>query len=86
MEDCNMTALNPEKLTLENLSLEDARLKAIELLLDLKIKKSKFNNLIRDIKNAKTSREVQRIMWNMYMAGTGYGVGGSDWQKFHRGV
>jgi hypothetical protein len=81
-----MTALNPEKLTLENLSLEDARRTAIELLLDLKIKKSKFNNLIRDIKNAKTSREVQRIMWNMYMAGTGYGVGGSDWQKFHRGV
>ena len=78
--------LNPEMLTFENMNLVDARAAAIELLGTLKTKQSKINNLIRDIERAKTSREVQRIMWNMYMAGTGYGVSGSSWQKFHRGV
>ena len=79
-------SINPEKLTLENLSLQEARAKAIELLSGLTTKKSKINNLIRDIERAKNSREVQRIVWNMYMAGTGYGVTDSSWQKFHRGL
>ena len=80
-------SLNPEQLAFENMSLEDARAKAIGLLNKMaKTKKSKINNMIRDIENSSSSREVQRIMWNMYMAGTGFGVAGSDWQKFHRGV
>ena len=54
-------SINPEKLTLENLSLQEARAKAIELLSGLTTKKSKINNLIRDIERAKNSREVQQI-------------------------
>jgi hypothetical protein len=86
MEDSNM-ALNPEMLTFENMNLVEARVEAIKILNTLpKTKQSKVNNLIRDVERARNSREVQRIMWNMYMAGTGYGVSGSSWQKFHRGV
>jgi hypothetical protein len=78
--------LKPSQLNLEALTLVEARAKAIALLNALPTKKSKINNLIRDIHRARTSREVQRIMWNMYLAGTGFGVSGSDWQKFHKGV
>jgi hypothetical protein len=79
-------ALDPEMLSFEHLSLSEARTAAIMLLYKLKTKQSKINNLIRDIQRAPSSREVQRIMWNMYMAGTGFGVSGSTWQKFHRGI
>ena len=79
--------MEPENLTFEHLTLDEARAQAIVMLRSLvKVKVSKINNLIRDIERAKNSRDVQRIMWNTYMAGTGFGVSGSDWQKFHKGV
>jgi len=79
--------MEPENLTFEHLTIDEARAQAITMLRSLvKVKVSKINNLIRDIERAKNSREVQRIMWNAYMAGTGFGVSGSDWQKFHKGV
>lgn len=79
--------MEPENLTFEHLTIDEARAQAITMLRSLvKVKVSKINNLIRDIERAQNSREVQRIMWNAYMAGTGFGVSGSDWQKFHKGV
>jgi hypothetical protein len=76
--------MQAEQLHLENLSLADAQAKAIAILKDTKTKQAKVNNLVRDVQRARTSREVQRIMWNTLLAGTGFGTVDSPWQKFHK--
>jgi len=76
--------MQAEQLHLENLSLADAQAKAIAILKDTKTKQAKVNNLVRDVQRARSSREVQRIMWNTLLAGTGFGTVDSPWQKFHK--
>lgn len=76
--------MHAEELHLENLPLADAQAKAIAILKDTKTKQAKVNNLIRDVMRARTSREVQRIMWNTMLAGTGFGTIDSPWQKLHK--
>lgn len=76
--------MQAEQLHLENLPLADAQAKAIAILRDTKTKQAKVNNLVRDVQRARSSREVQRIMWNTLLAGTGFGTVDSPWQKFHK--
>ena len=78
--------MNHLELHLEELPLVEAKAKAVEMLTALKAKRSKIGNLLRDIEKAPTSREVQRIMWNTYLSGTGYGISTSAWQKLHKSV
>lgn len=74
------------ELHLESLPLAEAKIKAKGMLdlIKAKTKASKIINLQRDIDKAPTSREVQRIMWNTFLSGTGFGIGTSDWQKLHK--
>lgn len=76
--------MNAEQLHLESLPLAQAQAQAISILQQTKTKQAKVNNLIRDVQRARTSREVQRIMWNTLLAGTGFGTVDSSWQKFHK--
>jgi len=76
--------MNADQLHLETLPLDQAQAQAIEILKGTKTKPAKLNNLIRDVKRAKSSKEVQRIMWNTLLAGTGFGTVDSPWQKFHK--
>ena len=71
--------------TLEKLTLHDARDVAISML-DPKTKPARLFRLKHDIQKARDSREVMRIMWNAYMAGTGYAVTDSAWQKQYGGA
>ncbi len=76
--------MNSEQLHLESLPLAQAQAQAISILKETKTKQSKVNNLVRDVQHAQSSREVQRIMWNTLLAGTGFGTVDSPWQKFHK--
>ena len=76
--------MNHNELHLEHLPLAEAQAHAVSLLKAFKTKQAKVNNLIRDVQRARTSREVQRIMWNTLLAGSGFGTVDSPWQKFHK--
>ena len=76
--------MNAEELHLESLPLPEAQTQAINILQDTMTKQAKINNLVRDVQRARSSREVQRIMWNTMLAGTGFGTIDSPWQKFHK--
>ena len=76
--------MNAEELHLESFLLPEAQAQAISILKDTMTKQAKINNLVRDVQRAKSSREVQRIMWNTMLAGTGFGTIDSPWQKFHK--
>lgn len=66
---------------LEKLPLEEARTLAKS---QLKMKRnSRYIKLIHDLDQAKTSREVQRIVWFALLAGEGLAVTGSKWQQEH---
>jgi hypothetical protein len=70
---------------LETFPLEEARSRAVDML-DPATKPIRLNRLKYDISKARTPREVMRIMWNAYMAGTGYGVPTSHWQRHYKAV
>lgn len=70
---------------LETFPLEEARSRAVDML-DPSTKPTRLNRLKYDISKARTPREVMRIMWNAYMAGTGYGVPTSQWQRHYKTV
>ena len=77
---------NPDFLRdLDKLSLEEARRQATNLVNEGTTKPSKKAHLIRDFNRAKSSAEISRIMYFAYLAGTGFGVSGSVWQKLHGG-
>jgi hypothetical protein len=70
---------------LHELSLEEARRVASDLVNSGTTKPSKKAHLIRDFMSAKSSAEVSRIMYNAMLAGTGFGIQGSAWQRLHGG-
>lgn len=76
--------MNHAELHLEHLPLAEAQTQAVSMLKSFKTKQAKINNLVRDVQRARTSREVQRIMWNTLLAGSGFGTVDSQWQKFHK--
>jgi hypothetical protein len=71
---------------LENMLIDEAKSKSIEIIKSSKTKQAVMNRLVFDINKAHTSREVMRIMWATYMSGTGFGTLSSAWKKHYNGI
>lgn len=71
---------------LDKLPLNEARSAAVNLIDPKKTKKIVRNRLEYDISKAPTSAEVSRIMWQVYMSGSGYGTLGSSWKKHYNSI
>ena len=56
---------------------------AVKLIDTTKTKKLVLNRLLYDISVARSAAEVSRIMWQVYMSGSGYGTIGSTWKKHY---
>lgn len=69
--------------SLDKLPLEKAREVATSLIDVKKTKKIVRNRLEYDISVARTPAEVSRIMWQVYLSGTGLGTVGSAWKKHY---
>lgn len=66
---------------LDKMTLSDSRDAAVKLIDPNKTKKLVKNRLEYDISVAPNSAEVSRIMWQVYMSGSGFGTIGSAWKK-----
>lgn len=71
---------------LDKMTLASAKEAAVSLIDVRKTKKIVFNRLQHDISKAPTAAEVSRIMWQVYMSGSGMGTIGSAWKKHYNGV
>lgn len=71
---------------LDKLPLNEARFAAVNLIDPKKTKKLVRNRLEYDISKAPNSAEVSRIMWQVYMSGSGFGTIGSAWKKHYNGM
>ena len=79
--------MDMEKLqTLDKLPLSEAQATATKLIDRRKTRKVVAMGLERDISNARSSAEVSRIMWQVYLSGDGLGAVGSTWKSFYKGV
>ena len=72
--------------SLEKMPLDTAREEAIALIDVKKTKPVVLNRLKYDISVARNSQEVMRIMWAVYMSGSGHGTLGSFWKKHYNGM
>ena len=72
--------------TLDKMDLNTAKEAAVSLIDVRKTKKIVLNRLHHDISKAPSAAEVSRIMWQVYMSGTGLGTVGSSWKKHYRSV
>ncbi len=72
--------------TLDKKPLQEAKDIALEILEKSNTEAIRLNRLVYDINKAPTSAEVCRIMWTTYMAGTGFRVTGSTWDKHYKSV
>lgn len=68
--------------TLHEMSLDQAR-KTAESMIAPKTKPLVKQRLVMDIASARNSAEVSRIMWQVYMSGSGLGTVGSTWKKHY---
>ena len=66
---------------LDKMPLHTARESAIKLIDPKKTKTLVMNKLVRDIDNAPNAAEVSRIMWQVYLSGSGMPTIGSKWKK-----
>jgi ATP phosphoribosyltransferase len=66
---------------IEKMDLSEARLTCKDIITSTSTRDKKKNALLRDIDSAPSSREISRIMWNVYLAGEGLYTTGSAWQK-----
>lgn len=79
--------MDMEKLqTLDKLPLTEAQETATKLIDRRKTRKVVAMGLERDISNARSSAEVSRIMWQVYLSGNGLGTVGSAWKKHYKAV
>lgn len=69
---------------IENMDLSLAIETSVTIIEHSKTKQSKKHALIYDIREAPTSREVSRIMWNAALAGQGLHTTNSRWQKAYK--
>ena len=69
--------------SLDKLPLEKSREVAISLIDVKKTKKLVRNRLEYDISKARSAVEVSRIMWQVYLSGSGLGTVGSQWKKHY---
>lgn len=63
--------------------LETARNIAIGMLVKPKKPSTRYVGIVRDLNKAKSSREIERIMWNVVLAGEGMASINSPWQQLH---
>jgi len=68
--------------TLHEMTLETAR-KTAETMIAPKTKPLVKQRLKMDLAAAHNSAEVSRIMWQVYMSGSGLGTVGSTWKKHY---
>lgn len=68
---------------LDKLPLSESRFAAVNLIDPKKTKKLVRNRLEYDISVARSSAEVSRIMWQVYLSGNGLGTVGSTWKKHY---
>jgi len=74
--------MDMEKLqTLDKLPLTEAQETATSLIDPKKTKKQVQDRLQYDISKAPNSAEVSRIMWQVYLSGSGLATIGSAWKK-----
>ena len=79
--------MDMEKLqTLDKLPLTEAQETATSLIDRRKTRKVVAMGLERDIQKARSSAEVSRIMWQVYLSVNGLGTVGSQWKSFYKGV
>ena len=71
---------------LDKMELTEARDAANSLIDVKKTKKVVHNRLIYDLDKARNSREVSRIMWQVYMSSSGFGISDSAWKKHYNNV
>jgi hypothetical protein len=69
--------------SIPSMSLDQAQKEVCALIESGTTRPSKKAHLIRDIKKARSSAEVSRIMYNAMLAGSGLGTVNSPWQKLH---
>lgn len=69
--------------SLDKLPLEKAREVATSLIDVKKTKKIVRLRLENDIARAHSSAEVSRIMWQVYLSGSGLGTVGSKWKEYY---
>jgi len=74
--------MNMEQLqSLDKLPLNESREVAVTLIDPKKTKNIVRNRLEHDISKAPSSKEVSRIMWQVYLSGNGLATVGSKWKK-----
>jgi hypothetical protein len=72
--------------TLDKMPLQTAKEVAVSLIDVRKTSKIVLNRLQNDIAKAPSAAEVSRIMWQVYLSGSGMGTIGSAWKKHYRSV
>lgn len=72
--------------SLASLDVETARNVAIGMLDKPKKPSTRYVGILRDLSKAKSSKEVERIMWNVVLAGEGMASINSPWQQLHKGL
>lgn len=68
--------------SLDKLEINKSRIVATSML-GKKTKPLVLQQLKLDIANAPSSVEVSRIMWQVYLSGSGLGTIGSSWKKHY---
>jgi hypothetical protein len=72
---------------LENMTIDEAKNEAMSIIEKMtKTKGAVVNRLKHDVDSAPTPSEVSRIMWQVYLSGTGFGTIGSAWKKHYSQV
>lgn len=71
---------------LAKLDLDSARSTALGMLVKPKKISTRYTGILRDLNKAKSSREIERIMWNVVLAGEGMASINSPWQQLHKGI
>lgn len=69
---------------IDKMTLSAAQEAAVSMIDVRKTKKIVLDRLQRDISKAPNAAEVSRIMWQVYMSGSGLGTVGSAWKKHYR--
>lgn len=76
--------------SLVKMSLSEAKATALDMASKMPKKtinqSTSVNRIIHDIEKAPTPAEVSRIMYQVYLSGTGLGTVGSSWKKHYANI
>lgn len=68
---------------ISKLDTDTARNVAIGMLVKPKKPSTRYVGIVRDLTKARSSQEIERIMWNVVLAGDGLASINSPWQQLH---